>query len=337
MASYSGEDVPLPYFLLFVGFTVHHVDACRSSGANIFFFETLLDAAAQFAAYGVLRRPWQGFHQHEVIHLAARDALDAGDFWVRDHHVGEARIIPQFLAYFLQKHDHAVAAFVVSDGYVEGNLRPIASHVGDDLDFAVGDDVQGAVGIAQDGAAHGHVFDRALHAGDAHHVAEVVLVLQQNEEAVDHVFHQSLRAKPDGETGDSGRSQQRLHVDAEGGKHLHQREEKYDEEADAVDDAGQSAQLLRAHALRQFLRLAEAHQAVGGNAQQADQDEGNQQDERDAPRLVLQPLRVEELRGFKCGGILLQPGQREKINEHGSHNRAIIASTRAWAAQITQL
>ena len=60
------------------------------------------------------------------------------------------------------------------------------------------------IGAGIYGPAQGHAFNRAAYACHANGVAQVVLIFQQDEEAVDNVFHQRLRAETNGQAGDAG-------------------------------------------------------------------------------------------------------------------------------------
>ena len=91
-------------------------------------------------------------------------------------------------------HD-AVGIFAGVDGDVEGADGEVAGEVGDGGDLGVGDDVDGAVAVAELGDAEGEVFDGALEAGDLDGVADVVLVFDEDEDAVEHVFEDGLGAE----------------------------------------------------------------------------------------------------------------------------------------------
>ena len=81
------------------------------------------------------------------------------------------------------------------DGDLERGDGVVAREVGDGGDLAVGDDVEGAVGVADAGAAEGEVFDGTLEAGEDDDLAYVVLVFDQDEEAGEHVLEEGLRAE----------------------------------------------------------------------------------------------------------------------------------------------
>ena len=96
---------------------------------------------------------------------------------------------------------------------MQSHLGPVTRGVADNLDGAVGHDVQRAVSIAQDRAAHGDLFHSAVHARGANRVADLELVFHQNKKSVDHIFDQGLRAKANGQAGNPRAGEQRLNVD----------------------------------------------------------------------------------------------------------------------------
>src|SRR5262249_51255515 len=147
--------------------------------------------------------------------------------------------------------------------------------------FAVGNVVDRAVGVAQDGASEAHGLDGALHAGDLYDVADVVLVLEQNEEAIDYILDQRLSAEADGKTNDASGGDQRLNVDVEGSQDLDEGAEADDKDADAVDDAGEGAKLLRTNSTGKGLSFAEALQAAGDDPQKPKEQERNQNHDQD--------------------------------------------------------
>src|SRR6185503_12938939 len=81
---------------------------------------------------------------------------------------------------------------------VEGGEGEGLGHVMDDLGFAVGKDVQGAVEVVQRNIAQGHVLDRAAAGIDGDDIADGHDVLDQQEKAGEKVFDQGLSAEPYG-------------------------------------------------------------------------------------------------------------------------------------------
>lgn len=152
---------------------------------------------------------------------------------------------------------------------MESNLGPVAREITDNGDLAIGHVMDGPIIIAQHSAAQGHDFDRAFHPCNSNDITEIVLILQQNKEAVDDVFDEGLRAKADRKSGNAGAGQKRTHVDPHDWQDLHGSDKNDNEGADAGDDAGQSAQLLGAYAA-EFRGGTEFRQAEADNAQQLD-------------------------------------------------------------------
>ncbi len=85
----------------------------------------------------------------------------------------------------------------------------------DDLRLAIGEDVQGAVEVAQADGAQRHLLDRAGKGLDLHDVAERDDVLDDQEEAGEEVLDQGLGAETDGDADHAGAGQDRrdLHAD----------------------------------------------------------------------------------------------------------------------------
>jgi hypothetical protein len=91
---------------------------------------------------------------------------------------------------------------------VRGGDGEVAGDVGDGGDLGVGDVVDGTVGVAQGGDAEGEVLDRAGEAGDAYVVADVVLVLDEDEDSVEDVLEEGLRAEADAYADHAGGGEQ---------------------------------------------------------------------------------------------------------------------------------
>lgn len=93
-----------------------------------------------------------------------------------------------------------------------------------------------------------------------------------------------------GQPCDSGAGQQRLNFNVELGEDLHGGEESDDEDADAVDDARHSAQLLSPHGRRQHLFVAQIGQVAGDDFEQPRQYERHDKDRDNAWRLMAQEV-----------------------------------------------
>ena len=95
-----------------------------------------------------------------------------------------------------------------------------------------------AVAVAERRAAEGEVLDLTRDAGDPHHVADGVLVLQHDQSAVEVVLHEVLRAQADGNTGDAESGDGRADVQPEAGLQDHQRGDDRHEETNDVGRQG---------------------------------------------------------------------------------------------------
>src|SRR5712692_11748603 len=131
---------------------VHDIHPPRRSGLNVVLLKKLLDPPAQLAAYAVLLVGTR-LHQHQVLGLAISHAVNAWYLYVADNVVGKSRVMAYLVTDLLQERNNAVAGLAVRDRHAQGELRPVARRVRDQLDLAVGNDVHGAVVIAQHGAA----------------------------------------------------------------------------------------------------------------------------------------------------------------------------------------
>ena len=113
-------------------------------------------------------------------------------------------------------------------------------------DCPIGNDVQRAIAIAQRGSPHRDFFYSTCHPGRADGVANLKLVFNKDEEPIDHIFDQRLRAKSDGQSGNARAGQQRFDIDLERVfKRSHARKEHNHENAYAADQSGNGADLLR--------------------------------------------------------------------------------------------
>src|ERR1017187_3059314 len=290
---------------------VHHIPTVGIARLDVIFFEGYLDPPPQLAADAILRsRP--GLHQQHVIHFTATYLLDPGRFRFGDDHFRELGIVGHFLANFLQQLDHLIAVGAIGHGDMHRQLRPVAREVGHNVDLPIGYGMQASVVVAQYGAAQGHGLNRSLHAPNLNGVADVVLVLHQDEEAVDEVVDQSLRSKPYGQAGDTGTGEQRPHVDAQQRQDLQRRQEHDDEYSDAVDDARQGPKLLCPEGGRQSFTVAEFGQVPRCDLEQPAENERNDQNADDARHLV-----AHEVEG------IVAPGTEHLEDPVGKHQQGL--------------
>src|SRR5258708_39713677 len=104
-------------------------------------------------------------------------------------------IVIELTGNILDDLDHAIAVFAVVRRDMQSYLRPISRHVADDLYGSIRDNMECAIGITLSGAAHGALFHGSADRAGTNRVAYLKLVFRQNEEPIDYVFHQGLRAE----------------------------------------------------------------------------------------------------------------------------------------------
>jgi len=119
-------------------------------------------------------------------------------------------------------------------GYVDA--RKVPRVVGDDVDAAIGHGVNDAVVVADDGTAQRYALDGAGDVGDADDVAGPVLVLGQQEDAVDRIAHQRLSAKSERQAGDAEAGDDGGDVDADLVEDGDDADEQHSDTGSAFDD-----------------------------------------------------------------------------------------------------
>lgn len=167
-----------------------------------------------------------------------------------------------------------------------------ARAVDDQPDFAVRDEVEIAVEVAQAHVAQRDLLNGAAPAGDVDHVAVPDLVLEQQEKAGEVVLDQALGAEADGNAGDARGGEDRQHRDAQLAEH---------------QGAGDDADERRGHASQHPVDGADAPGIVGvtvrhvaverGDEARRDplQQPGERQDQHDARRLQRRDLGIVEI------------------------------------------
>jgi len=91
--------------------------------------------------------------------------------------------------------------------------------------LTVGNDVESAVGITQSGSAKREIFDRAFEACDVDDFADVVLIFNEDEDAVEHILEEALCAEADADAEDSGGGQNWLIRDSDKAQNLEKDDE----------------------------------------------------------------------------------------------------------------
>jgi len=209
---------------------------------DVLFGEADEDAAAQLAEDAVALVGADA-HEHGVECLGAGDAVYAGDGGLGEEEILEGGIVADLVGELGECGDDLVGIGGGVHADVEDRHGVVAGEVLDGGDLAVGDDVHGAVGVAQGSAAQGHLLDGAGEAGDLDEVADGVLVLDEDVDAVEDVLEDGLRAEADAEADDADRGEQGLEVDVEDGQDLKQDEEGDEDVAGGAQDGGHGAHL----------------------------------------------------------------------------------------------
>ncbi len=218
-----------------------HVGGIVAEGDAVF-FEGEDDAAAEFAEDAVtlvgadadLDRVGDG---------AAFDLVDAEDVRVGDGDVFEGGIVADAGGDGAEEVDDFVGVGAGVDRDVEGGEGVVAGEVGDGGDLAVGDDVEGSVAVAEGGTAEGEVFDGAFEACEDDDFTDVVLVFDEDEDAVEHVLEDGLRAEADADADDAGGGEDGLVRDVEDVEELEEGDESEDAVGGGSQDGGHGAEL----------------------------------------------------------------------------------------------
>src|ERR1019366_158533 len=137
----------------------------------------------------------------------------------------------------------------------------------------------GAIAVAQLGQAQGKVLDGAGEGGELDGVADVVLVFDEDEDAVEHVFEEGLRPKADADADDAGGGEQRGEVDAQNVENVEQNDEADDCVGGGAQDGGDGADFGGALGVLD-VRVRDAAHAVDEETDDAYEDEGDGQDDQ---------------------------------------------------------
>ena len=145
------------------------------------------------------------------------------------------------------------------------------------------------VEVAQRRPPQAEVLDRAADAGDRHHVALAVLVLDQDQGAVQIVADEALGAEPDGDPDNAQAGDRRSDVEIERAED-HDRRDEQDEEpdhpaAELVEGVHPLLDLdgrqLLGRSLRRLAVEEGLEDAVDDQRRDADGDEGGDEDDED--------------------------------------------------------
>ncbi|MBM2806841.1 MAG: hypothetical protein HW419_4734 [Deltaproteobacteria bacterium] len=111
--------------------------ARRRGGADAFGFEGFFQAAAVFAADGVLVR-WLSFEARLDGHGAFGKIIDAENFNRFEHELAIVGFVSHFVGNPLHDPSHSVGILFVGHGYVDDVSGPVHGGVGERIDGAVG-------------------------------------------------------------------------------------------------------------------------------------------------------------------------------------------------------
>src|SRR5438270_202888 len=170
---------------------VHHVDSPGPGSLHIVFFKTFFDSPTQFATYGILF-VWARLDKHQVFGFAVTHTVDPGHINVADNVVSKPVTVPNVFSHLLQQVHNLVARLAIGHRHSQGQLRPVARGIRDDLDGTVRHNVQGPIFIAQYRVSKAHALDCPIYSSYAHRVTNVVLIFEQYEKTIDEVVHQRL-------------------------------------------------------------------------------------------------------------------------------------------------
>src|SRR5579871_1852765 len=170
---------------------------------------------------------------------------------------------------------------------LKGGDGEVPREVGDGGDLAVGDDVEGAVAVAQSCAAERKVFDGALETGDGNDFAYVVLVLDEDEDAVQHVLEDGLSAETDAYAEDTGGGKERLVGYVEDIQDLQKGDETEDAVGCGANDRSHGTELGGSVEVT-YLAVGAFLEAFDGEHDQALKDEDDNEDDEDRRQLVLE-------------------------------------------------
>jgi len=210
--------------------------------------------------------------------FAAIDFVYTEDVGIGDGDVLEGAVAADLFGEGAEDGHDAVGVGAGVDADGERGDGEVAGLVGDSGDLAVGDDVEGAVAVAEAGETEGEVFDGALESGDGDDFADVELVLDEDEDAVEHVLEDGLGAEADADADDTGGGKQRSEVDAEDGEDVQEDDEADEAVGRGSDDGSYGADLGSALGVGDLLVGATAH-AVDEEGYDALQEEGKKKDD----------------------------------------------------------
>ena len=249
-------------------------------------FEGEADAALELAN-GAKLLGGAGFEDDGEDHLRAFDGVDPEDLRVLEKEVFEFGAVADFEGDLLEQLCNLVGIGGEVDADVDGGDGESGTEVGDGGDLRVGNDVEGAVAVADHGFAQGERLDDTGDSGEADGVAHAELAFDEEEDAVEHIFDDVLRGEADGDAGDSGRGEEWGEIEAHGVEGLECGYEADDGQASGANDAGEGFDFAEACGAGAAL-LGYAGHVESGEAEETTENKGDDGDADEARELGVQ-------------------------------------------------
>src|SRR3954452_2212173 len=243
----------------------------------------------------------------------------------------ERRLGRELVDQLLEGRPDVLGILVERDRHVDDRASPATGAVVGDLDQAVRDGRQRAVVLPDRRGPEVELLDRsrdcAGRRGEVDRVADVVLALEEDEQAGERVPHDRLRAEPERDPNDARRRDDRRDVDAEVLQQRQQEHEPRDHDHDPRKQADHRRDAAPPAPLGVVAATPSPPPIVPGPASPHDREQ-HRDDDRGAevPLVQLEPLEREG-RGL---GVALGE-QREPAKEQ--HHATLAAARRHPAAQ----
>src|SRR5207248_5926885 len=112
-----------------------------------------------------------------------------------------------------------------------------------------------AVFVAEHAHPQTHAFNRSFHARYTDHIANVILIFEQDEETIDEIMNQCLRAETDCESSNARAGQHRTQIQAKQRKNFQSSNKRNNKHAYAGNYTGHGPELLDTHSRRQLANV----------------------------------------------------------------------------------
>jgi len=194
------------------GFAPHRDVQPRPGQADALAIERLLDAAAQLAPDFPLLQG-DRLDPEAEIDVRLPEVVHADYFDRRQNRRRVLRVAEHRFGRLPHDRHDAIGVVCVIDPEIDHVVGVVLRPVGERLDLAVRDHVDDALEVAEDDRPQVDLFDEPAGAVDHRDVAHPHLILDDEEEAGDHVADQRLRAESHRKADDAGAGQHRRDVD----------------------------------------------------------------------------------------------------------------------------